>query len=153
MPTWSLFRTVESVRHDLVEDVVDQRTFPRAGHPGHRDEHPQREIDVHVDEVVGAGTVDRDETVRGPRTSFNSFGHLFAPGQERSGVGFLLFEEVRERTRVHDFSAVFTRPGADVDDPVGSVDGVLVVFDHDQSVPDIAQAHERFDQSPIVALV
>ena len=65
----------------------------------------------------------------------------------------LLFQQVRQRTGVHDFSAVFPRAWTDVDDPVGSVDRVLVVFDNDQSVPDVPQANECFNQATIVTLV
>ncbi|CKR66339.1 Uncharacterised protein [Mycobacterium tuberculosis] len=38
---------------------------------------------------------------------------------------------------MHDAATVLTGPRADVDDPVRMLDGVLVVLDDDQSVPQI----------------
>ncbi len=50
-------------------------------------------------------------------------------------------------------SAVFTGARADVDDPVGRADGVLVVFDDDQRVAEVAEAGEGLDQPAVVTLV
>lgn len=49
--------------------------------------------------------------------------------------------------------AVFPGAGADVDHPIRCADGVLVVFDDDQRVPEIAQPGESVDQPAVVALV
>jgi hypothetical protein len=48
---------------------------------------------------------------------------------------------------------VLPRARADVDDPVGVLDGVLVVLDDDQRVAEVAQPLERLDQPAVVALV
>ncbi len=54
---------------------------------------------------------------------------------------------------MHDVSPVDAGARSDVDDPVGRADGVLVVFDHDQGVAEVAQRDEGFDQAAVVALV
>src|SRR6185312_10084392 len=46
-----------------------------------------------------------------------------------------------------------TGPGADVHDPVGRADRVLVVLDHDQRVAQLAQPDQRLDQPAVVPLV
>ena len=43
--------------------------------------------------------------------------------------------------------------GADVDDVIGGADRILVVFDHDHGVAEIAQARERAEQAFVVALM
>ncbi len=43
--------------------------------------------------------------------------------------------------------------GADVDDVVAGADRLLVVFDHDHGVAEVAQMGERVEQALIVALV
>ena len=43
--------------------------------------------------------------------------------------------------------------GADVDDVIGNANGLLVVLDDDDGVPDVAQPHERVDEPLVVALV
>ena len=42
---------------------------------------------------------------------------------------------------------------ADVDDPVGRADRVLVVLDDDERVAEVAQRDERVDEPAVVALV
>ena len=42
---------------------------------------------------------------------------------------------------------------ADVHDPVGHADGLLVVLDDDERVADVAQPHERGDELGVVLLV
>lgn len=54
---------------------------------------------------------------------------------------------------MHDLAAVLARAGADVHDPVGDLDGVLVVLDDDERVAHVAQPHEGLDQPVVVALV
>ena len=50
-------------------------------------------------------------------------------------------------------AAVLAGAGPDVHDPVGLVDGVLVVFHHDQGVAEVPEPGQRFDQAPVVPLV
>ena len=53
----------------------------------------------------------------------------------------------------HDLAAVLAGARADVDDPVGDPDGVLVVLDDDQGVAQVAQPDQGLDQPVVVALV
>ena len=52
-----------------------------------------------------------------------------------------------------DLAAVLAGAGADVDDPVGGADRLLVVLDDDQRVAEVAQLRQRADQLVVVALV
>ncbi len=54
---------------------------------------------------------------------------------------------------MHDLAAVLAGAGADVDDPVGDLDGVLVVLHDDERVAHVAQPDEGLDQPVVVALV
>ena len=62
-------------------------------------------------------------------------------------------EDRLERALRDDLAAVHARAGAEIDDPVGVADRVLVVLDHDHGVAEIAQALEGFEQPVVVALV
>ena len=55
--------------------------------------------------------------------------------------------------RDDDLAAVLAGARADVDDPVGGADGVLVVLDDDQRVAEVAQTDQGLDQPVVVALV
>ena len=51
-------RAVQALAHGAVEDVEDQRRFPRPGHPGHRDQQSQRQAHGDVLQVVLARPAD-----------------------------------------------------------------------------------------------
>ena len=65
----------------------------------------------------------------------------------------VFFSEVGVAAGVHDRAAVDAGARADVDDPVGGADRVLVVLDDDQRVAEVAQRDERVDEATVVALV
>ena len=52
-----------------------------------------------------------------------------------------------------DLAAVLAGARADVDDPVGDPDGVLVVLDDDQGVAEVLEPDQGLDQAVVVALV
>ena len=65
-----------------------------------------------------------------------------------------MVEQVLRRVpECDDLAAVLAGARADVDDPVGVPDGVLVVLDDDQGVAEVAQPDQRLDQPVVVALV
>ena len=82
-------------------------------------------------------------------------GHFDLPsaGDVVAGDGALGFYEVLGGAGVDDFAAVFAGAGADVDHPVGAAYRVLVVFDDNQRVAEIAQVVQGFDEAFVVTLV
>ncbi|SCF99209.1 hypothetical protein GA0115255_114852 [Streptomyces sp. Ncost-T6T-2b] len=74
-------------------------------------------------------------------------------GQILAGDRGLVPQQLLERAGVDDLAAVLTGAGADVHDPVGDLDGVLVVLDDDERVAHVAQPDQGFDQPVVVALV
>ena len=78
---------------------------------------------------------------------------LALAAQERAGDRARLGEQHLERAVRDDLAAVLPRPGADVDDPVGGPDGLLVVLDDEHGVAEVAQARQRRDELRVVALV
>lgn len=61
----------------------------------------------------------------------------FLAGQVGAGDRVLVGQQLGIGSAVHDLAAVLAGPRADVDDPVGVLDGVLVVLDDDQRVAQI----------------
>src|SRR5699024_6444441 len=78
---------------------------------------------------------------------------LLRAREEPPRPGALDGEQAGKRSRVDDVAAVLPRTGADVDDPVGRLDRVLVVLDDDERIAEIAQPGQRLDESPVVPLV
>ena len=97
------------------------------------------------------------------KTETTAAGHLRPPpgrrrdrlaaGQVRPGRRLLVGQQALHRAAVHDVAAVLAGARADVDDPVGGADGVLVVLDHDQRVAQVLQPDQRLDQPVVVPLV
>ena len=114
---------------------------------------PEREGDVDVLEVVLPGAVDRQppRRVGGPPDVRHRDGLL--AGQILTGDRLLVGQQLLQRAAVHDLAAVLTGAGADVHDPVGDLDGVLVVLDDDQRVAHVAQPDQGLDEPVVVALV
>ena len=137
-----------------VQDVVDQRRLAGAGDTGDRGEHAQREGHVDVLEVVLPGAVHGELPRRvhaggGCRGS----GMDFLPDRYCPVMRLVVGQQLLQRAAVHDLAAVLAGAGADVDDPVGDLDGVLVVLDDDQRVAHVAQPDQGLDQPVVVALV
>ena len=51
----------------------------------------------------------------------------------------------------HNLAAMFARAGANVDDPIGAADRVLIMLNNDQRVAEVTEANQRFDQTTIVS--
>ncbi len=70
------------------------------------------------------------------------------PGQRRRGL-----HDLRRSAFGHKMAAELSGSGAEIEYVVGVTDGVLVMFDDEHGVSEIAQRFERGDQAQIVALV
>ena len=64
-----------------------------------------------------------------------------------------MLHDVLDRPGRDDVPAVFARPGAHVDDPVGGLHRVIVVFDNEHGIAQVAHPEHGADQAGLVALV
>ncbi len=127
--------------------------LPGPGDPGHGDEEPERERHVDVGEVVLARTQDLELAAHGARAAYGRHGDLAAAREVLPGHRVGVVVEVLHGAAVHDLAAVLAGPRPDVDDPVGDLDGVLVVLDDDQGVAEVLEPQQGLDQPLVVALV
>src|SRR5665811_339913 len=83
------------------------------------------------------------------------FGHRdpFAARKVLAGDGVFRRQQILDRPRDDDLTAVLAGTGTNVNDPVGGADRVLVVFDHDERIAEVAQPLQRLDQPMVVPLV
>ena len=152
VPTGDLTRAVELVGENHVEDVIDQRRLARARNPSDRNEIAQREAHVQVIQIVLARP-DHGDLAPILRTSDVRSRDFAATRKIGAGDGVGVLEQVCHRARVDDIAAVLPRARADVYDPVGGGDGVLVVLHDDEGVAQVPQSGQRLDQTVVVALV
>ncbi len=144
---------VQLLRERGVEDVVDQRRLAGPADTGHRHEAAQRERHVDGLQVVLAGADDGQLPALGARPAYQRGGDRLAARQVGAGQRVGAVEQVLDRAGHDDLAAVLTGARADVDDPVGGADGVLVVLDDDERVAEVAQPGQGLDQPAVVALV
>ena len=127
---------VELLRKDRAQRLVDERRLAGTADARHADELAEREFGRDVLEVVAPRPADHDAL---PRAFAKRFGDpdTAASGEVigRDGIGT---QDVVDRTRGHDVPALRPARG-DVDDEVGGMHHVLVVFDDDHRVAGIAQ--------------
>ena len=99
----------------------------------------------------------RAPTILSVRAGFlgrrSGIGTTSSPGEIFAGPGIRRGHQIVDAALRHDMAAMNAGAGADVEHPVGGADGVLVVFDHDHGVAEVAQAFQRFQEPRIVALV
>ena len=147
-----LLRLVDPLHHGRQEDVPDERALPAARHARHRDEAPERDFHVDVTEVVLARAPDSDDLAGGRASSGGNRDRTLS-GDVGAGDGVLDLLDPLDGPAVDDRPSVLARARSDVDDPVGLLDGVLVVLHDDHGVPQVAEPVERVDQPAVVPLV
>ena len=150
---WDRARAVQFLHERPVEDVVDQGGLTRAADAGDRDEAAEREADVDVPEVVLLRALDGQLAALGRDAALVRYLDRLAAGQVRAGHGRLALDQLVDRAADDDVAAVLARAGADVDDPVGGADRVLVVFDNDERVTEVPQPEQGVQELLVVALV
>ena len=105
-------------------------------------------------QVVLAGAVDGELAALGARAADGGHRDLAATGEVlRRSIESGWSSRSCDRAGVDDLAAVLAGAGADVDDPVGGPDGVLVVLDDDQGVAEVLEPDQGLDQPLVVALV
>ena len=114
---------------------------------------PERERDVDALEVVLAGALDHQLAARGELAPLLRDLDRPAAGQVLPGDRPLAGQQVLDGAADDDLAAVLAGARADVDDPVGDLDRVLVVLDDDERVAHVAQPDQRLDQPGVVPLV
>ena len=143
---------VEARGDALVEDLVNERRLARARDARDERQRAERELDRQVLEVVLGGADDLDELARAWPALRGDRDELAAREIGAcDGVGILL--DLLGRSLCDDAPAVRAGARTDVDDVVGRVHRVLIVFDDDQRIAEVAQVLERREQAVVVALV
>ena len=114
---------------------------------------PSGNVDVDVLEVVLARALARRAHCRRRLRRIAGTGIDSLARQVLPGDRLLRLEQALDRPGVHDLAAVLAGARPDVDDVVGDPDRLLVVLDDEHGVAEVAQAHQRLDEPPVVALV
>ena len=136
----------------LVQYLVDQRAFAGAGNARDADELAEWNFYIDILEVVLGGSSYLEELAVAltPLLGYRH-GALAAKVLSRDGVPARLY--LIHVAGADDLAAVYTRAGADVDNAVGGVHGLLVVLDYDHRVAEVAKALEGAEELFVVALV
>ncbi len=133
----------EVLEDQLDQGLADQARLARAGDPGDRRQHAERQVDVEVAQVVAGDPAQAQPPARlarrGPRSAR-------LREQVARGLRALHRGQAGRRARVEQAAAVGPRAGAEVDEPVGVADHVELVLDHEQRVARRLEPVERAQQ-------
>src|SRR5204862_3676918 len=100
----SLPGAVQAVGHRLVQNLVDERRFPRARYAAHAAQDAQRDLDVDLLQIVLGGALDLD-VAGGTAPAARDLNHA-RPGQELPGQGLLHPLDLLGRALRHHVPAV-----------------------------------------------
>ncbi len=121
----------------FVHYFVHQGGFPGAGNAGDADQLAKREAHIQVFQVVLTGTP-HHQPISIAIAAFFRQRDLFAAAEIGPGERFLIFQDLLHRTFSDHFAAELTGTRPEVYNPVRLADGLIVVFDHQHSVTNIA---------------
>ena len=141
---------VEVAGQRIVQNIHHQRGLARPRNA--RDAHQFAERNIHgqVSQVVGPRAGDAQVlAVALPPAGGQRY--LFAAGQVSPGQRLGVRQNLLRRAFSDDAPAVLARAGSQVHHPIGGPDRVIVVFDHQDGVAQIAQILQRFQQAAVIA--
>ena len=144
---------VETPRRRLEQRVDQEGRLAAAGHAGDAGEQADGNIGRDVLEIVGPRTDDADVLVLLRLAALVRQGDGERAGKVLAGEAGGVGHDLGRRALGNDLATVNAGTGADIQHVVGGEDGVLVMFDDDHRVAEVAQMLQRFDQLVVVALV
>ena len=118
--------------------AVDQRALARPGHAGHHHQHAERDVDVDVLQVVGAGAAHLQRARRRPHRRLQRGPVVEVPPGERAAG-----PQPLDGALEHHLAAGRAGAGAEVDDVVGDRDRLRLVLDDEHGVALVAQLQQQ----------
>src|SRR5258708_6219563 len=134
----------------LVQHVVNQRGLARAADAGDYRQRPERDHHIQILEVLQTCAVEPEQSARG-FVAHVGHGNPQLTAEVPASYGFLLLEHGRIRARKKKLAAEFARAGTEIDDAIRGLDGIGIVFDDQNRVPQIAKRLENIDEPLRVA--
>ena len=143
--------TIEMLREDGLQSLVDECRLARSAHACYDDEFSQGELYVDALQIVSPGSLD-DDALAVALASLFGYGDLHLAVEILGGDGVGL-QHVGRRALEDYLASLAARLRTDVYNPVGGTHHVFVVFYHDDRVAQVAQFLETVDEPVVVALV
>ena len=145
-------RTVNGIRKGRRNGIGNQGALARSRHAGNNRKRTKLDFGSNVFEVVGSSARNFKAAATGLAPFIRHPDHSFA-GQISARHRLRTRHDIGRRSRRDYVSAVDAGAGPHVDHVIGGTDCILVVFDDDNGIADIAQALERLDQALVVTLM
>src|SRR5882724_8544582 len=149
---WDAIALVLDGCESAVQDIMHERGFAGSGNASDRNQHPERDLDSDVLQIVGAGAFDLQLFAR----------RLTASGGELDAqVSLQITSSKRRRHRVqlckgtfaNHFSAVLPRARTEIEDAIGCAHNLGVVLDDQDGITQIAQIMQDVDELRGIAAV
>src|SRR5467141_275125 len=148
-----VYRAVELARDGVIERVVDEGRFTRAGDAAHAHEQAYRQREIDILEIVPARPAQLEDPRPVETAAGLGHGDLERAREVLTGEGGGVPADLLGRPLRDHLAAVLARSRSHVEDVIGRVDRLFVVLDYDDSVAEVAQVLERGEEAGVVALV
>ncbi len=144
---------VQPASRGLIEGLDGEGGLAAAGHPGDAGEHAHRDLAGDVLQIVAPGADDLQQLLLVDGPALFRHRDFARPGQILAGQAFRVGHDVGWLALGDDLAAMNAGGRAHVDHMVGGENRLLVMFDHQHRIAQVAQALEADQQPVIVALV
>ena len=131
---------------------MHERGLARSAHAGHAGDRVQRNVDVHVLQVVLGRALQPDLLSR-PSPPRRRHGNRQLVAQVLRGQRPRLLQQAGHVAGIHDAAALLAGAEPDVDDVIGDANHVLVVLDDEDGVALVAKLLKDVDEPLVVARV
>ena len=145
------FGMIEILGQRPRQDIVHQARLARSGNSGDGHQHPERDLDIHIFQIMLCRTENRDGFLA-QRPRFLFVGYLALAGKVLAGKQFRMHQFLR-RTGKDDFAPLAAGARAQIDDVVRLAhDRYVMLDDHERIIP-LAQILQRMDEPLRIAAV
>ncbi|OPZ82264.1 MAG: hypothetical protein BWY77_00252 [bacterium ADurb.Bin431] len=147
-----LLGAVEMLVEEMVEGLVDKGALAAARNPGDTDEGAEGDFDIDLFKIIAARPF-KKQMLAASRPPFFRHGDDAPTGQIVPGDGGWIGRHLRRRSHGHHLAAVLAGAGAEIDDEIGFLNGLLVMLDHHHRIAEVPQPHQGVDEALVVALM
>src|ERR1017187_2992433 len=152
MPSRGFLGLVLELAQRIVENVLDQRRFPRATDARDADQPIQGYLNIDVLQVMLARAQDlQARALQGNGASLGSRRHLFLAREILCGQRASALLQFRLRAEEHNFTAAFARTRTQIENAVSGTDNTRVMLDEKQRISRGAEPLQDADQTIDVA--
>ena len=136
----------------IIKDIVNQGAFAGTGNTCHNSQNTQWENNINIFQVIGTRAFDSQE-IAVSLTAFFRYRNKFSAAQILPRNRFAVFLDFFHSSLSHNMPAIFTGAWSNINNLISRVHCFFIMFDNQQSIAQVTQVLQGFQQFTVVTLV